>query len=356
MNTSSVNIENTYSNSPPTNISLDNFTIEENFVGVHIANIIGSDPDDDTLTYSITEDSDSSSFEIRFNQLFLARGVSADYEIQSSYTVTLLATDIEGLTYSEDFTIYISDKENSRLYGSEGNDTLDGFFGYDTIIEGGNGIDTVKYSVSSDATSFIVNHAGNLVIRDTGYVLGCAANDSVPTEFYDCIPSIASGPHKSDTLFSVERIQFTNNTYALDLDGNAGIAAKVLITSFGVDSLNAYMSVALSVVDEEVSLESLCDLVVANNMIEIKIGSTTNNSFVEHVFENVVGRMPNIVEQAIYTDYLDNGTYTKSSLLALAANTTLTENLVAENSVDLIGVPGSSDGELLAIQYDIGLG
>jgi len=49
-----------------------------------------------------------------------------------------------------------------------------------------------------------------------------------------------------------------------------------------------------------------------------------------------------------FTALLDDGTYTKSSLLALAANTTLTEALVTANSVDLIGVPGSADGEILA--------
>jgi hypothetical protein len=116
------------------------------------------------------------------------------------------------------------------------------------------------------------------------------------------------------------------------------------------------MSAALSLVDEGTSLESLCDLVIENGYIESLIGLTSNDSFVDHVFENVVGRMPNIVEQAIYTDYLDNGTHTKSSLLALAANTTLTANLLTANTIDLIGVAGSADGEILALQYDLGLG
>jgi len=97
-------------------------------------------------------------------------------------------------------------------------------------------------------------------------------------------------------------------------------------------------------------------LVVNLNLIDQMTGSSSNESFVGHVFENVVGRAPNLIESPLYRGYLDNGTYTKSSLLALAADTTLTANLVAENSVDLIGVPGSSDGELLAIQYDLGLG
>jgi len=39
----------------------------------------------------------------------------------------------------------------------------------------------------------------------------------------------------------------------------------------------------------------------------------------------------------------------------LAANTTFAENLVTENLVDLIGVAGSADGQILALQYDIGL-
>jgi hypothetical protein len=90
------------------------------------------------------------------------------------------------------------------------------------------------------------------------------------------------------------------------------------------------------------------------SLIENVIGSSTNGSFVDHVYENVVGIAPSSADHDTYTAFLDNGTYTKSSLLALAANTIHTENLVTENSVDLIGVTGSADGELLAIQYDIG--
>mgnify|MGYP006413175407 CR=1 FL=1 len=40
----------------------------------------------------------------------------------------------------------------------------------------------------------------------------------------------------------------------------------------------------------------------------------------------------------------------------LTTSTILTEALVTANSVDLIGIPGSADGEILALQYDIGLG
>jgi hypothetical protein len=48
----------------------------------------------------------------------------------------------------------------------------------------------------------------------------------------------------------------------------------------------------------------------------------------------------------MFTALLDNGTHTKYSLLALAANTTLTADIMTANLVDLIGLPGSSDGEI----------
>jgi len=317
-------------NETPTAITLDSTTVAENAVASHIANISGVDPDQDDLSYSITGGSDAASFEIVNGMLHLATGVSADYETQSSYNVILTATDSEGLTYNEAFTISITDvEEASTLYGTSGNDIHLGFAGYE-IIDGKEGLDTAKYSVSSDAVSFSVNDSDQLVIEDS---LG-----------------------QSETLDNIERLQFTDKVYALDLDGNAGVAAKAIIATFGADIISAYMSAALSVVDSGTSLESLCDLVVETKLIDQLTGSSSNSSFVGHLFKNVVGRSPNLLENALYTTQLDNGTYTKSSLLALAANTTLTENLVIANSVDLIGVPGSADGEILALQYDLGLG
>jgi len=332
----------TNKNSAPTAITLDSTTVAENAVGSHIANISGVDPDEDDLTYSITGGSDAASFEIVNGMLHLAAGVSADYETQSSYSVTLTATDLGGLTYNEAFTISITDvEEASTLYGSKSNDTLDGFSGYD-IIDGGDGLDTAKYSVSSDAVSFSANDAGQLVIQNT-------ANASLYT-------GKNASAVESDTLVSMERIQFSDKNYALDLDGNAGVAAKAIITCFGQDSLSSFMSAGLTLADGGSTVSEICELVAGMGYIESIKGISTNSSFVDFIFENVVGRVPNFLESAMYTAYLDDGVYTKGSLLTLAANTSLVDKLLTESAIDLIGVAGSADGEILALQYDIGLG
>ena len=83
-----------------------------------------------------------------------------------------------------------------------------------------------KYSVESDAVSFSANDAGQLVIQNS-------ANASLYT-------GKNSDLVESDTLVSMERIQFSDKNYALDLDGNAGVAAKAVITCFGQDSLDLY--------------------------------------------------------------------------------------------------------------------
>jgi hypothetical protein len=202
------------------------------------------------------------------------------------------------------------------------------------FINGEGGFDTARYLVASTEVSFSENNASQLVIQNM------------------------ADTSESDTLVSMERIQFSDKNYALDLDvdGNAGIAAKTIIATFGADSLGSYMSAALDLVDGGTTLEGLCDLVVANNLIENAIGSSTNGSFVDHVYENVVGTAPSSADHDTYTALLDNGTYTKSSLLELAANTAFTEDILAANTIDLIGVAGSADGEILALQYDLGLG
>jgi len=317
-------------NEAPTDITLSSSTMEENSAtGTVVGDLSATDPDAaDTHSFSVVGGTGSSLFEINANnELVVKSGAVIDYETLANPTVTILTTDSGGLTFDKTLTVSVITQET--FYGSAGNDVLDGFSGYD-IIDGQGGLDTAKYSVASTKVFARENEADQLVIY------GSAG--------------------QSETVVDIERFQFTDKVYALDLDGNAGVAAKAIIVSFGADSLNAYMSAALSIVDSGTSLESLCDLVVDLELIDQLTGSSSNSSFVGHLFQNVVGRSPNLFENAIYTNRLDNGTYTKSSLLALAANTTLAEDILTANSVDLIGVPGSADGELLAIRYDIGLG
>ncbi|MBT7967759.1 MAG: hypothetical protein HN753_00570 [Methylococcales bacterium] len=263
--------------------------------------------------------------------LHLKAGVSIDYETQNQLQVALTATDTGGLFFDKTFTVSVTDVDEPLLtrYGMPDNDKLVGFEGYD-IINGMGGIDQVTYSKGIEDVSFSLNSDNQLVVN-----------------------GLVSGQNKTETLISIERLQFSDKNYALDIDGNAGIAAKVIIATFGAESISKNMSPALSVIDGGKTLADVCALVIDLQLIKEVTGSSSNGSFVDHVYKNVVGIAPSTEEHDSYTALLDDGTYTQSALLELAANTTLTEALVNANLVGLIGVSGVNDGQLLSIQYEV---
>jgi len=254
--------------------------------------------------------------------------VLIDYETKASYDLIITTTSSSNLSYSDDFivaVVNVLEGMSKTLSGTSGNDLFNGFTGYD-VINGGEGIDKISYVETSDNCTFLLNVDNQLVV-------------------YDHLT-------QRDVISEIERIAFSDSTYVLESDSSVSDAAKAIIATFGSEGLGTYMSAALFLVDEGTSLDSLCDLVIDNSYIENLVGSTSNSSFVDHVYENIFGILPGPADHGKYTALLDNGTYTKSTLLALAANTTLTADIMTANLVDLIGVPGSADGQILALQYD----
>ena len=97
----------------PTAVLLDGVNkttvqVEENQTGALVGNLSSADGDDaDTHTYALSQDSEI--FEISNNTLKFKDGVSLNFEDQNSYTVTVTSTDSTGLSYSEIFTIQVTD-------------------------------------------------------------------------------------------------------------------------------------------------------------------------------------------------------------------------------------------------------
>jgi|GEM_PF-3540277 len=96
-------------NEGPTDISLDNTSVNENDAGGTVAWLSAADPDLlDTATFSIADDP-AGVFEIFGNELKLKDGVSLDHEAQESYEITVQVEDAAGNTYSETVTINVAD-------------------------------------------------------------------------------------------------------------------------------------------------------------------------------------------------------------------------------------------------------
>ena len=96
----------------PNNITLTNNNVNENAsVGTEIGILTASDQDSDTFTYEIDTSSDVVPFVIDGNKLKTNNVL--DYNVATSYNITVIATDNTDLTYSKDFIIYINNINDS---------------------------------------------------------------------------------------------------------------------------------------------------------------------------------------------------------------------------------------------------
>jgi hypothetical protein len=231
-----------------------------------------------------------------------------------------------GNSDSETIHFQVTEVTNVLQYGDAGNNSFDGFSTGYTGIDGGDGVDTVNYDMESENASFTLN-SNNPYLK-------------------------IKSQTNSDKLSNIERLYFTDKAYALDLDGNAGIAAKVIIATFGASDLSTYMKAGLDIVDNGTTLDELCDLVISGKYIESSAGGSDMGTFVEYVYGNVVGRELNAFEAAMM-DHISTGGFTKAALLKLAVQTDDVASQITTNAIDLIGVAGSSDGEKLVISYDV---
>ncbi len=202
----------------------------------------------------------------------------------------------------------VDHSQSHIIEGGAGKDMLTGFGGDDILIGKGD-IDTARYL--SSAAEY------NLEKRPNGTWLVQHKNN---------------GPEGSDTLIEIERIQFSDTSLALDLDGNAGITAMILGAVFGPESLSnkAYAGIGLNLLDHGMHFEALMQLA-----IDTALGADATNhvAVVNLLYENVVGSPASAADAAYYVGLLDNGTHTVASIGVMAAETTLNQE-----NINLVGL------------------
>lgn len=191
------------------------------------------------------------------------------------------------------------------LTGEGGNDTLNGGSG-DDDLNGQEGIDTAIYTGSRSAYTITYNIDRYTIQNNTS------------TE-------------GTDTFSSIERISFNDKRLALDIDGNAGITAKILGAVFGKDSIanKEYVGIGLGLLDDGMSYSNLMELA-----INAKLGANANyTDIVNLLYTNVVGNAPLVSDLNYFVGLLQNNIYTEASLGMLAADTTLNAG-----NINLIGL------------------
>jgi Ca2+-binding RTX toxin-like protein len=201
---------------------------------------------------------------------------------------------------------------NDSLTGNSAANVLSGGIGNDRL-DGAGGVDFAAYS--GVRAAYQITHSGAEF-----QVAGSAQTDGV------------------DTLFNIERLRFADVKVAFDLDGAAGMTAKLLGALFGsaLVQQRGVVGVGLSLFDAGMSYAAVAQLAVQSADFAGLAGSHSNTDFVNFVYTNVTHTAPSSADLAFYTGLLESGAMTQTSLGMLAAESPL--NL---QNINLVGLQQS---------------
>ncbi len=194
---------------------------------------------------------------------------------------------------------------NNRITGGKGSDFIDGASGIDMAIYDANFIDASLNSFvdyESSGENIYLKTAWNVVLSSD-----------------------------TDTLRNIERIKFNDTYIALDLNGNAGNAVKLLAAVLGKSSVEnkEYVGAGLNALDNGMTYEGLMQAA-----IDVVFGPDPSGASVVGAFyENLAGSP---APQSILDEYgalLDDKTMTPTELGIAVA-----EHSLNATNIDLIGL------------------
>jgi Ca2+-binding RTX toxin-like protein len=211
----------------PTDIQLTTASVREVAqIGTVVGRLTATDAPGDTATFTLVDDAEGR-FAIVGDELRVASGTLLDFEQQNSHTITVLVTDLDGLTFEKTFTIAVTDWNPETAYGSDGNDTLHGGafndvfsgFGGDDVLRGNGGSDILIGGTGNDTAEFSGSASDYEIVWAKDYTDAFTIRDkrSAPDGTgYDGIDFVAYGEEvridNNKYEYAVEYLKFADGT------------------------------------------------------------------------------------------------------------------------------------------------
>lgn len=232
--------------------------------------------------------------------------VAGDYETVLSGPVNSTSITVGGQTLQLSQINVILDKDydtlddflkaalssNDSIIGSSGNDLLVGYAGNDSL-NGGAGIDTaVFHGVRSN---FTVVSAGN------GFSVAAK-----------------TGTEGSDSLTSVERLQFDNVNVAVDINGTAGVAYRIYQAAFNRKPDLPGLGYWINEFDKGASLTQVAASFFQSPEFKALYGSSApdNTVLITNLYLNVLHRSLDQSGFDYWSNQLKTGAITQAGVLA----------------------------------------
>jgi hypothetical protein len=236
----------------------------------------------------------------------------------------------------------------SWLYGGDG---LGGTWGYNssngpsatlvsTVVNGSTGADTLRGTAANDI--FIAEQGNDSIDGGAGtdtavyvgpfksYVLMLSGSTDVASTVRDT--STGANSDGTDTLVNVERLQFSNESVALDLAPTQA-AGKALLTmaatlgpAFPTDK--TWAGIFLRYFDNGAAIADGTNLLFASGILPALAGGNDNTSIVNFIYTNVYGSAPDAATLANLVAPLNARTTTPAQWMADLAASSANQNHV----------------------------
>jgi len=174
---------------------------------------------------------------------------------------------------------------NDKIYSYSGNDFIFAGAGLD-YIDGGDGVDTASYL--GKAKDYTIN-------KGVGYIL---------------VGDLIANRDGLDTLVNIEKLQFVD--YTIDVSKSAPIDKTVYMlykAAFGrVPDVSGFDYWTTQAETKGYTATQLASYFSQSNEFKILIGdNSANENYVAKLYQNVLGRAPDITGEAFWIDQLNKG-------------------------------------------------
>jgi hypothetical protein len=131
-----------------------------------------------------------------------------------------------------------------------------------------------------------------------------------------------------------ERVVFSDKAIAYDATGRAGDVYALLAAALGVaDVTKAYTGIGIYFADAGWTNKQLATALLATDVYKTDAGGVSDETFIKHVYKNVMGTDATLTQVTAYTDWMVANKYTQADVLVMAS-----ELASFETAIGLVGL------------------
>lgn len=167
------------------------------------------------------------------------------------------------------------------------------------------------------------------------YTVGGASTEFTITKTEDKV-SLAStlSSNVNIALANHERVVFSDKAIAYDATGRAGDVYALLAAALGTaDVTKAYTGIGIKLADGGWTNKELATALLATDVYKTDAGGVSNETFIKHVYKNVMGTNATLAEVTTYTTWMASNNYSQADVLVMAS-----ELAAFETTIGLVGL------------------